>query len=44
LTAAGYGDKKPLMPNDTPDNMQRNRRIEFSVKETASTAAGSTGK
>jgi outer membrane protein OmpA-like peptidoglycan-associated protein len=46
LTAVGYGDKKPLMPNDTPDNMQRNRRIEFGVREAkaASPAAGSTGK
>jgi OOP family OmpA-OmpF porin len=46
LTAVGYGDKKPLMPNDTPDNMQRNRRIEFSVREAkaAGSAAGSPGK
>lgn len=32
LSAAGYGDTKPKAPNDTPANMARNRRIEFSVK------------
>ena len=41
LNAAGYGDAKPLVANDTPENLQRNRRIEFGVKENA---AGSTGK
>lgn len=44
LNAAGYGDAKPLVANDTPENMQRNRRIEFSVKEAKAAAAGSTGK
>jgi OOP family OmpA-OmpF porin len=43
LTAAGYGDTKPLVPNDNEENRQRNRRIEFSVRETKA-AAGSTGK
>ena len=44
LTAAGYGDTKPLVANDTPENLQRNRRIEFGVRETKAAAAGSTGK
>lgn len=46
LTAVGYGDTKALVPNDTPENMQRNRRIEFGVKETKAvgTATGNTGK
>ena len=43
LTAAGYGDTKPLVPNDSDEHMQRNRRIEFGVRETK-TAAGSPGK
>jgi outer membrane protein OmpA-like peptidoglycan-associated protein len=43
LTAAGYGDTKPLVPNDTEAGMQRNRRIEFGVRETKP-AAGSAGK
>ena len=29
LTAKGYGDTKPLAANDTPENKQRNRRVEF---------------
>ena len=46
LTAVGYGDTKSLVPNDTPENMQRNRRIEFGVKETkaAGAATGNAGK
>ncbi len=44
LTAAGYGDSKPLVANDTPENLQRNRRIEFGVKEPKAAAAGSPGK
>ena len=32
LTAEGYGEDKPIVANDTPANMARNRRIEFSVK------------
>ena len=31
LTAAGYGETRPLAPNDTAVNMARNRRIDFSV-------------
>jgi len=29
LTATGYADTQPLVPNDTPENRARNRRIEF---------------
>ena len=29
LTAKGYGDTKAVAPNDTPENKQRNRRVEF---------------
>lgn len=28
VTAVGYGDKRPIAPNDTVDGRQRNRRIE----------------
>lgn len=31
LSAAGYGETKPLAPNDTPEGMAQNRRIEFNV-------------
>ena len=32
LKAVGYGDTKPVAPNDTPANKQKNRRVEFTVK------------
>jgi outer membrane protein OmpA-like peptidoglycan-associated protein len=28
ITAVGYGDERPVAPNDTDDNRQKNRRIE----------------
>jgi outer membrane protein OmpA-like peptidoglycan-associated protein/polyisoprenoid-binding protein YceI len=31
ITAAGYGEEKPVAPNDTPKNKALNRRIEFSA-------------
>jgi outer membrane protein OmpA-like peptidoglycan-associated protein len=37
LEAKGYGVEKPVAPNTTPDNLAKNRRIEFSVRP-ASTA------
>lgn len=32
LTAVGYGETQPIVPNDTPENMLKNRRIETVVK------------
>ena len=32
MVAIGYGETRPLVPNDTPDNRAKNRRIEFIVK------------
>ncbi len=29
MSAAGYADTKPIVPNDTPENRNRNRRIEI---------------
>jgi outer membrane protein OmpA-like peptidoglycan-associated protein len=29
----GYGPTRPLVPNDTPDNMAKNRRVEFHIDE-----------
>ncbi len=29
LTGKGYGDTKPVAANDTPENKQKNRRVEF---------------
>jgi OmpA-OmpF porin, OOP family len=31
IKAVGYGDTKPVAPNDTAENRAKNRRIEFSV-------------
>ena len=29
MSAVGYADTKPLVPNDTPENQRRNRRVEI---------------
>ena len=29
LSAAGYADQLPVAPNDSPENRQKNRRIEI---------------
>jgi OOP family OmpA-OmpF porin len=31
ITSKGYGESVPIAPNDTPANMQLNRRVEFVV-------------
>ena len=31
LEAVGYGETKPLVANDTPENRQKNRRVVFSI-------------
>ncbi len=31
ITAYGYGEDRPLVPNDTPYNKQRNRRVEATI-------------
>jgi outer membrane protein OmpA-like peptidoglycan-associated protein len=31
MTARGYGEDNPLVPNDSPENRARNRRIQFRV-------------
>ncbi|MEQ8240531.1 MAG: OmpA family protein [Cyclobacteriaceae bacterium] len=33
LTYAGYGESKPVVPNDTKENRQLNRRVEFKILE-----------
>jgi outer membrane protein OmpA-like peptidoglycan-associated protein len=32
LTTAGFGSRKPLASNDTPEGRQRNRRVEFHIR------------
>jgi OOP family OmpA-OmpF porin len=32
LEAIGYGTTRPIAPNDTVENMAKNRRIEFTVR------------
>jgi outer membrane protein OmpA-like peptidoglycan-associated protein len=33
LWAKGYGPNKPVAPNDTPEHMAQNRRVEFHIDE-----------
>ncbi|WP_437877986.1 OmpA family protein [Sorangium sp. So ce513] len=35
LTSVGYGSRRPLVSNDTPEGRQRNRRVEFHIKSQA---------
>jgi len=32
LTAKGYGESKPLVPNTSDENKQQNRRVEFNIQ------------
>jgi OOP family OmpA-OmpF porin len=31
LESRGYGETQPAVPNDTPENLQKNRRVEFTT-------------
>jgi outer membrane protein OmpA-like peptidoglycan-associated protein len=31
IVSKGYGETKPVVPNDTDDNRQLNRRVEFTI-------------
>lgn len=33
MEAEGYGQTKPVAPNDTPENMRLNRRVEFTITQ-----------
>ncbi|TAG67856.1 MAG: OmpA family protein, partial [Runella slithyformis] len=33
ITHLGYGQTKPITPNDTEDNKRKNRRVEFIIKD-----------
>jgi OOP family OmpA-OmpF porin len=42
LSSTGFGETKPLVANDTPENREKNRRVEFNITKqelTAETAA-----
>jgi outer membrane protein OmpA-like peptidoglycan-associated protein len=39
LSSRGWGPNKPLVPNDSPDHMAQNRRVEFWVHELNGVAA-----
>jgi OOP family OmpA-OmpF porin len=44
LSSTGFGESKPLVANDTPENREKNRRVEFNITKqelTAETAAAS---
>jgi outer membrane protein OmpA-like peptidoglycan-associated protein len=31
ITAKGFGESKPIVPNDTDANREKNRRVEFKI-------------
>jgi OOP family OmpA-OmpF porin len=31
IVSHGYGESKPVVPNDTDENRQLNRRVEFTI-------------
>lgn len=31
ITAVGFGESRPIVPNTTPENRQQNRRVEFTI-------------
>jgi OmpA-OmpF porin, OOP family len=33
LTAIGFGETKPVVPNDTKENRQKNRRVELNAEQ-----------
>lgn len=33
LSASGYGEYRPISPNDTPENRAKNRRVEFVIMD-----------
>src|ERR1700679_726924 len=39
LSAVGYGDTKPIAPNDSPENRAKNRRVELVVSGTVEVTA-----
>lgn len=43
LSARGYGETVPVMANDTEENREKNRRIEFRLLEDAPTAGPDAG-
>jgi len=45
MTTVSYGERRPAAPNDSPENMQLNRRDEFKaiMQPGASMSSGSTG-
>jgi chemotaxis protein MotB len=40
LSAAGYGEYRPKLPNDTPENRARNRRVDIVVLDANAAQAG----
>ncbi|HTV23637.1 MAG TPA: OmpA family protein [Polyangiaceae bacterium] len=38
LSATGFGEAKPLVPNDSPQNREKNRRVEFNITKQELTA------
>lgn len=39
ISAIGYGEYRPIVPNDSPENRRKNRRVVFFVKMTSAQGA-----
>ena len=39
LSTAGYGEYHPVAPNDTPENMAKNRRVDIMILRTKDSKA-----
>jgi OmpA family protein len=44
IGAVGYGDKRPLVPNTTPENRAKNRRVVFFIKGSSIPPKPAAGK
>ena len=42
LNPVGYGESRPVVPNDSDENRSRNRRVQFVILERDDAAGGTT--